>query len=88
MMGKLKLDSYEKDIEEHLEKQALLSPADLEKEIGLLNRAAKIHSKVKRSITIRVNEIDLEAIKLKATKAGIPYQTYLNSIIHKDATSL
>ena len=87
-MKRVVLDEYEQEIEDHLEKQTSLSARNLKKEIATIKRAAKAHSKIKRSITLRVNEIDLEAIKLKASKTGIPYQTYLNMIIHKDATSL
>ncbi|AFC71089.1 hypothetical protein MC5_03835 [Rickettsia australis str. Cutlack] len=43
---------------------------------------------IKRSVTIRVAEHDIEAIKIKASKHGLPYQTYLNMLIHLDTTKL
>ena len=51
----------------------------------MLVHAAKLHAKIKKSITLRVHEIDLEAMRLKASRLGIPYQTYINMLIHKDA---
>lgn len=86
--NKLILDDYENDIEENFEKRRSLGPEELKKEMRLLALAAKEHAKIKKSITIRVNEFDLEAIKLKASKLGVPYQTYLNIVFHKAATAL
>ncbi|MBP9726388.1 MAG: hypothetical protein KBD83_02840 [Gammaproteobacteria bacterium] len=84
----IKLDDYEKDIEENFEKRSPLNTKELKNEAHLLTQAAKNHAKVKQSITIRVNPFDLEAIKLKASKLGVPYQTYLNILFHKEATAL
>jgi predicted DNA binding CopG/RHH family protein len=56
--------------------------------MGKLKKAAAMHVKRKQSITLRINVMDLEAIKLKASRVGIPYQTYINMIIHQDATSM
>jgi len=86
MTKKTILDDYEKDIEENLGKRELLS--DLDSEMELIQKAASSHKKKKKSITIRLSEYDLEAIKVKASKLGIPYQTYINIIIHKDVTSI
>ncbi len=44
--------------------------------------------KRKHPITIRVAEQDIEAIKIKASKLGLAYQTYINMLIHKEATKL
>ena len=80
-----KLDSYEQDIVDNFEKHQKF---DDKNEIALLRKAAKAHLNNKRSITIRVAEHDIEAIKIKASKHGLPYQTYLNMLIHSDATKL
>ena len=37
-------------------------------------------------LTLRIPNVDLEAIQLKADKAGIPYQTLIKSILHQYAT--
>ena len=37
----------------------------------------------KKAITLRLNENDLEKIKYEAEREGIPYQTFISSILHK-----
>lgn len=51
-----------------------------DKEQMVLN--ALNHSKSK-AISIRINTDDLDSIKEKAAHAGLPYQTLINSIIHR-----
>ncbi len=38
-------------------------------------------------ISIRMLVEDVETIKKKAEKLGVPYQTYINIIIHRDAVA-
>ncbi len=79
------LDKQEQEIEDNYE---YLQPIpNLKSEIDKIKQAAIIHSKRRKSITLRINEIDLETIRIKASKLGIPYQTYINMLIHKDAIS-
>jgi predicted DNA binding CopG/RHH family protein len=40
----------------------------------------------KKSLNLRVFEDDIERIKAIALNQGLPYQTFLSSIIHKVAT--
>ena len=82
----LELDEYEQELEDNLELCARLSPADEKLEIEKLVAAAKNHVKAKKSITLRVAPYDLEIMRLKASKLGVPYQTYINMVIHKDAS--
>ena len=85
MSNKTSLDSYEQGIEDNFE--YLQSVTNLEKEKAMLKDVATSHVKRKKSITIRISEIDLKAMQIKASKLGIPYQTYINMLIHKDAVS-
>ena len=39
-----------------------------------------------KSITLRINAIDLERLKCKALEKGLPYQTMLGSVIHQLVT--
>lgn len=59
--------------------------------ISNLNKVKKEYSQIARntlkknkSITIRLAERDLLRLKAKAFQEGIPYQTLLTSIIHKN----
>ena len=80
------LDEFEQDIENHID--LLKQVPDAKAEMLMIERAAKAHGKRKKVITLRIHEMDLEAMRLKASKLGIPYQTYINSLIHQDATRL
>ena len=47
---------------------------------------ADIKSSSAKNITIRMQHDDLEKIKAIAQKAGMPYQTLINAIIHRYVT--
>ena len=52
------------------------------------NRIAEAIARRKKDavLNIRVNSEDLEIIKQKAKKMGIPYQTFVSELIHQYAT--
>lgn len=80
-----KLDKYEQELEDSFDQQiSIKSEIDLAK----IQKVAQEHLKKKKSITIRLAVHDLEAIKIKASKLGLAYQTYINMLIHKDAIKL
>jgi predicted DNA binding CopG/RHH family protein len=79
------LDEYEQDIEDNLE--LCKDVEDQSMAIAMLKESAKNHTKRKKAITIRISEMDLEIMQLKASKLGIPYQTYINMVVHKDAST-
>lgn len=80
---KYKLDNDELEIEQGFEKQKTISSPN---KLQAFKQSAKAHLKDKRPITIRVSSQDIEAIKIKASKLGLAYQTYINMLIHQDAT--
>ena len=41
--------------------------------------------KKNRRVNIRISEYDLKAIQLKAMEEGVPYQTFISSVLHKIA---
>ena len=79
------LDKYEQNIEDSFNAQKSIKTKSL---VDNLKIAATKHLKSKKSITIRVANHDLEAIKLKASKMGLAYQTYINMLIHHDASKI
>lgn len=79
------LDKYEQEIEDNFHEHVL--SVNAKDRIEMLQQAAKTHNKRKKPITIRVHEVDLEAIKIKASKIGVPYQTYINILIHRNVTN-
>jgi predicted DNA binding CopG/RHH family protein len=62
-----------------------LSKKELEKEKARFQKIAANTLK-RRSINIRVIESDIEKIKAIAMEEGMPYQTFITSILHKVAT--
>ena len=82
----VELDEYEQDLEANLELCTRLKPTEEKAMIEKLVTTAKNHLAIKKSITLRVSPRDLEVMRLKASRLGVPYQTYINMVIHKDAS--
>ena len=86
MDDKYILDNDEKRMEEHLEEYVSIRSNDfLRKQII---EASTNYLKQKKPVTIRISTHDIEAMKIKASKLGVAYQTYINILIHKDASSI
>lgn len=77
-----KLLNDEKKIENEFEKLKPISDNKREKVEKILAQAKK-----NRSISLRISNYDLEKLKEKAHNDGIPYQTLINSILHKYITN-
>ncbi len=78
-------ESEERDLIEALEAddavfKSHLTPAR-KKEIEAMARATMNNEREK--ITLRISRSDLSRIKSKAMQEGMPYQTLINSILHK-----
>lgn len=84
-MPKYKLDEEEKEILEAFE-NGELQPIENTKEVIEQHRvyAASTFKKDKR-INIRLTSRDLSTIQKLALAEGIPYQTFIGSILHKFA---
>ena len=80
-MSKLKLDDYEKEIENNILKFRKASKTKINKVEKILQKANE-----KKNISLRVNSQDIEQLKLRAEQEGIPYQTLISSILHKFVT--
>ena len=80
-MTNIKLNSYETEIENDISKFKKVSGKKSNKIKNIIKNANE-----KKNISLRVNLQDLEQIKLKAEKEGIPYQTFISSLLHKFVT--
>jgi len=78
----LKLDAYEREILDALEKGQLQSVKHSEN----FQEIAKNTMKKNRKINIRISENDLSALQRRAAREGIPYQTLIGSVLHKFAS--
>lgn len=72
----------EQEIENNIDQLKPVSMANKVKIESLIDKAKK-----NKAISLRIANYDLEMIKEKALKDGIPYQTLINSILHKYVTN-
>ncbi|MCJ7813669.1 BrnA antitoxin family protein [bacterium] len=77
-----KLLDEEKAIEDEIENLKPVSEMKKKKIEQLLSQARK-----NKSISLRISNFDLEKLKEKANNEGVPYQTLINSILHKYITN-
>jgi predicted DNA binding CopG/RHH family protein len=75
------LNEEEKRIEDEMEQSVPLDAEEREKLDSILNRARKT-----RAISLRNTEFDLNMLKKRAEKEGMPYQTLINTILRKYVT--
>ena len=78
------LDDYENEILDAYESGKLkpLGPQDD------YQAMARNTMKKNRKINIRISENDLSALRRKAAREGIPYQTLVRSVLHRFASGL
>jgi predicted DNA binding CopG/RHH family protein len=80
---KTKLSKEEKETLESFEKEEWVPTKNLPERKKLLSEYAKNTQKKDRRLNIRISERDLVELQRKAVREGLPYQTYVSSIIHK-----
>lgn len=81
-MSKFNLSQEEKDLLDAVEAGEFESVLTMSRRKELEAIASHTFKKDKR-INIRISNRDLTAIQSRATEEGIPYQTFVSSIIHK-----
>jgi predicted DNA binding CopG/RHH family protein len=80
---KAKLTKEEKEILDSFEKGEWVPVTDLPKRRRELAEYARNTLRKDKRLNIRISERDLMELQRKAVKEGLPYQTYVSSIIHK-----
>ena len=76
------LTNEEKEIENNIESLVSVSGKKRERIESILAKAKK-----NKAISLRISEYDLEKLKKKAASDGIPYQTLINTVLHKYITN-
>jgi predicted DNA binding CopG/RHH family protein len=79
----VKLNKEERDLSRSVEKGEWRSTQDLAAEIKAAKSIADATIAKTQRMNIRIAERDLIALRLRAMKEGLPYQTLVCSIIHK-----
>ena len=78
------LTPEEQAIEDELEQGDYVSRPATEEEIRELQAIARYTLEKTRTISVRLTERDLMHLKAASAREGIPYQTFLTSLIHKN----
>lgn len=78
------LDEEEKELEAALENGEFEEISDFQDTKKMLQDAAKQYRQLhtSKSVTLRINQLDLIKIKAKAKRNNIPYQTLLGVLVH------
>src|SRR5215475_3242926 len=88
-MFDIKLDKEEQAISDAVDKAidggTLKSVKNLKKEINLAREAAANFLRKDVRVTLRLSSGDLERLKQKAAYKGLPYQTFIASVLHEYA---
>jgi predicted DNA binding CopG/RHH family protein len=61
----------------------LVEPAKKLKRLDQATLKAHLAASKSRVISIRLPEVDLELARKQASKKGLPYQTYIKSVLHQ-----
>ena len=80
---KTKLTKEEKGIIKSFEKGEWVPVTDLSRRKKELIQYARNTLKKDKRLNIRISERDLVELQRKAVREGLPYQTFVSSIIHK-----
>ncbi len=80
---KSRLTEEEREILDSFERGEWVPVRDLSKRKRELIRYARNTLKKDKRLNIRISERDLNELQKKAMSEGLPYQTFVSSIIHK-----
>jgi predicted DNA binding CopG/RHH family protein len=80
---KNRLTEEEQEILDSFERGEWTPVKDLSKRKRELIRYARNTLKKDKRLNIRISERDLNELQKKAVSEGLPYQTFVSSIIHK-----
>ena len=78
-----RLTEEEQEILDSFERGEWIPVKDLSKRKKELIRYARNTLKKDKRLNIRISERDLNELQKKAVSEGLPYQTFVSSIIHK-----
>ncbi|GAB6059056.1 antitoxin [Desulfonatronum parangueonense] len=77
------LDQEEKELMDSLEREEWRSVPDSEKQLNAARLTARNTLRKDKRINLRLSQKDYHRIQIKAVEEGIPYQTFISSLVHK-----
>jgi predicted DNA binding CopG/RHH family protein len=81
----IKLDEEEQEISEAIDRDELKSVPHLAEEIAHAKKVAENTLRKDARVNIRISNTDLARLKQKAAYKGLPYQTFIASVLHEYA---
>lgn len=79
----VRLDNEEQEISDALNRVDISSVTNLKQEMAHARVIAKNTLRKDARINVRISNIDLNRLKEKAAYKGLPYQTFIASILHE-----
>lgn len=79
----MKLTNEEKEILESFERDEWVPVKDLKAEKKRVREYARATMRKDRRVNIRISQRDLAELQRKAVHEGLPYQTFISSLLHK-----
>lgn len=80
-----KLDKEEQELLESFERGEWKTVNNYEEEVAFAKEAAANFLRKDARITLRISSSDLQMLKQKAAFKGLPYQTFIASVLHEYA---
>ena len=81
-MKEIRYTPQELELVQYMETDPKSIP-NVEDEIAKVTNIFQENREKRKQVNFRINQNDLEKLKSRALIDGIPYQTLLNSIVHK-----
>lgn len=81
----MKLDQDESELLESVERGEWSTVRNFEEESALAREASANFVRKDERITLRLSSGDLDRLKQKAANKGLPYQTFIASVLHEYA---
>lgn len=82
----MKLTAEEQELLDSVERGEWQQVADFEAQAERLQAVAKATFRKDKRVNIRISERDLTKLQVRALEEGLPYQTFISSILHKFVT--
>jgi predicted DNA binding CopG/RHH family protein len=79
----MKLTSEEKDLLESYERGEWTSVKNLDADKKRFREYARSTLRKDKRVNIRISKRDLSELQRKAVHEGLPYQTFISSVLHK-----
>ncbi len=84
-VSNVKLDNEEQELLKSVERGEWKTVKNAEEEAAFARTAAANSLRKDERVTLRLSSIDLDRLKQKAAYKGLPYQTFIASVLHEYA---